>query len=75
MFKKDAYTLDAVIAAGIPAPIARTLLADGPRAVPERPRESTHGRRRAPLTTVYVWGPDANTLYYEHLTLEEVLNG
>lgn len=62
MFRKDAYTLDAVVEAGIPASVARTLLADGPHAVPERPRLSLHGRRRAPLTQAYVWGPDANTL-------------
>ena len=64
-FTADAYTLDAVVDAGVSPSIARTLLADGPNAKPERPRISTTKRGRAPLTTTYVWGPDANTLLGE----------
>lgn len=65
MFKKDAYSLDAVLESGIPRATAVKLLADGPRAVPERPRLSMHGRKRGEPTTHYVWGPDANTLLKE----------
>src|SRR5688500_1941494 len=60
--RKDAYTLEALIEAGVPAQVARTLLADGARAIPMRPRVALTGRRRAPLTTAYVWGPDAAVL-------------
>ena len=60
--RADAYTADALIEAGGPSAAARTLLADGPRAVLERPRLSLTGRRRGPPTTVYVWGPDAARL-------------
>lgn len=58
--KRDAYTLDAVIEAGIPPAVARTLVADGPNAVPERARTSIEGRGRTkdPIRD-YVWGPDA----------------
>ncbi len=65
-FKKDAYTLNAVVEAGIAPALAKTLLADGPRCVPERARLSIHGRKRTTNpTTSYVWGPDANTLLAE----------
>lgn len=64
-FKNDAYTLDAVVQAGVPPQIARKLLADGPRAVSERPRLSISGRRRGELTQTYVWGPDAAVLLTE----------
>lgn len=65
MFKSDAYTLNAVVEAGIPVTVAKLLLADGPRAVPARPRLSVTKRGRGDLTTHYVWGPDANTLLAE----------
>lgn len=66
-FKRDAYTVEAVIEAGVPATIARTLLATGPRAVPECPRLTAKGRQRAKRpTTFYIWGPDAESLLAEH---------
>jgi hypothetical protein len=61
-FGKDAYTLEAVIEAGLTPEQARLCLADGPRAVPERARVSMTGRKRTEPTTRYVWGPDANWL-------------
>ena len=58
-----AYTLDALIDVGVPTNVARTLLADGPRAVPERAYISVSGRRRTKEPErFYVWGPDAMTL-------------
>jgi hypothetical protein len=60
-----AYTLTAVVQAGVPPSIAKKLLADGPRCTPERPRISATGRARGLETTFYVWGPDANTLLAE----------
>lgn len=64
-FKADAYTLEAVVEAGVPARIARKLLADGPANVPERPRTSLVRRGRASETRAYVWGPDAVALLLE----------
>ena len=64
-FSADAYTVDAIIDAGVPPETARRIVADGPRAVPERPRISVRRRGRAPLTTSYIWGPDANALLAE----------
>lgn len=55
--KKDAYTLDAIMELGVPSDVARMLLAD--TSIPERPRLSLSGRKRAQPTTEYVWGPDA----------------
>ena len=61
-----AYTLDAIIDAGIAPDVARTLLAAaGPHAVPERPLMRVGGRKRDELTTHYVWGPDAMVLLEE----------
>lgn len=65
IFGRDAYTLDAVIEAGVPREAAVTLLADGVRCVPEHPRLHLKGRGRGKLTTHYVWGSDANTLLRE----------
>ncbi len=62
-----AYTLDAIIDAGVDPEIARTLLADGPQAVPERPLMRVGGRKRDELTTHYVWGPDAMVLLVEEI--------
>lgn len=64
-FSADAYSLEAVVNAGVPAKVARALVVDGPRAVPERPRVSTSRRGRGPETTSYIWGPDANALLAE----------
>ena len=60
--KNDAYTIGALVDAGVPGAVARTLLADGPNAVPEKPLLSLTSRRRGELTTSYVWGPDAEVL-------------
>ncbi|MGE0363039.1 MAG: hypothetical protein AB7R67_20160 [Vicinamibacterales bacterium] len=57
-----AWAPEAIVEAGVPAAQVRTLLADGPRAVPERPRLSVDGRRRGEPTTRYVWGPDLRVL-------------
>lgn len=58
-----AYTPDALIDAGLPAALVKRLMADGPRAVPERARVSVAGRKRTvEPTRHYVWGPDARTL-------------
>lgn len=64
-FRTDAYSIGAVVEGGVPYAVARRLVADGPRAVPERPRLSIHGRKRGEPTREYVWGPDANTLLAE----------
>ena len=64
--RPTAYTLDAIIDAGIDPDVAWTLMADGPSAVPERPLLRVAGRRRElEPTTRYVWGPDAMTLLAE----------
>lgn len=63
--RDDAYAPGALVDAGVPPLLVRTLLASGPRAVPERPRLSCTGRRRADFTTQYVWGPDARVLLSE----------
>jgi hypothetical protein len=58
IFSADAFTVDAVIAAGIPADVARRAVVDGRRATPQRARVSLDGRQRTEPTTQYVWGPD-----------------
>lgn len=65
LLRDDAYTPGALIDAGVPADLVRTLIADGPRAVPERAREAMTGRKRSQPTTNYVWGPDARRLLSE----------
>jgi hypothetical protein len=60
--QRAAYSPDALIDAGLSSDQARRLLADGPRAVPERPRVRLTGRRRGPPTSTYIWGPDAALL-------------
>ena len=60
--RNDAYTPDALEEAGVPGDVVRTLLADGPNAVPEKPLLSLTSRRRGELTTRYIWGPDAEVL-------------
>lgn len=65
-FAATAYTPDALLDAGLPAPLVKRLLADGPRAVPERARVSVTGRgRTTEPTRHYVWGPDAAALCAE----------
>ncbi len=61
-FGPYAYTLAAVVEAGVPPEVARTLLADDPAQRRERPRLSVTGRKRGAPTLEYVWGPDANCL-------------
>lgn len=62
-FRRAAYCPQALVDAGIPSHVVRTLLADGPRAVPERAYVGLHGRRRTPEPTrEYVWGPDVEVL-------------
>lgn len=64
--RNDAYTPEALMDAGIPPAVVKTLIADGPRAVPERPLLAVGGRKRDKLaTTRYVWGPDAMVLLAE----------
>lgn len=63
--RDDAYTPNALVDAGVPADLVRALIADGPRAVPERARESMTGRKRSQPTVHYVWGPDARRLLSE----------
>lgn len=59
----DAYTVEAVAEAwGLSISVVRTVIADGPRAVPMRPRISVTRKGRGELTTCYVWGPDAMVL-------------
>lgn len=58
IFAADAFTVECVIAAGIPADVARRAMADGPRATPQRARVSLDGRKRTEPTIHYVWGPD-----------------
>ena len=61
-----AYTPDALIDAGLPPALVQRLLADGPRAVPERARVSVTGRKRTPEPIRhYAWGPDVRTLLAE----------
>ena len=56
--KKQAYTVGALVAAGVPATVAQTLVvAEG--ATIERPLLSLTGRKRGQPTSFYVWGPDA----------------
>jgi hypothetical protein len=57
--KKDAYTPEALVAAGYEPQSVKTWIADGARAVPQRARLSVTGRKRTlQPTTHYVWGPD-----------------
>lgn len=59
----DAYTVEALTDAGIPAQVARRLQADGPRCTAMKPLIAIGGRKRAPeATTQYIWGPDAMVL-------------
>lgn len=58
IFTADAFTVDCVIAAGIPSEVARRAVVDGPMATPQRARVSLDGRKRTEPTTAYVWGPD-----------------
>lgn len=62
IYRPDAYTVDCVIAAGIPASVARQAIVDGPRATPQRARVNLAGRTRTEPTTQYVWGPDLSFL-------------
>jgi hypothetical protein len=62
--RKDAYSLAALIDAGVPVAVARKLLVAQPSR-PERPRVSVTGRKRDPETTEYIWGPDASVLLQE----------
>lgn len=62
LYRPIPWAPEALVAAGLPAETVRRCLADGPRAVPERPRLSTTGRKRGPATTRYVWGPDLRFL-------------
>ena len=57
-----AYTVKALIDAGLSQYEAERLVVDGPRATPEQPRVSLIGRTRGPLTKRYIWGPDAVVL-------------
>jgi hypothetical protein len=58
VFKAEAWTVAAVVEAGVPDEMARKALVDGPRAEPMRARVSLHGRVRTEPTRHYVWGPD-----------------
>lgn len=63
VLRKRAYTVQALVDAGIPAAVAVTLTASGPRAVPERALVSVTGRKRTKQpATSYCWGPDVNAL-------------
>ncbi len=64
--RQAAYTVEALLDAGVPPTVVRTLVADGPRATPERALVSVEGCRRTkePVTT-YVWGPDAMALLHQ----------
>jgi hypothetical protein len=65
-FRRAAYTLDALIEAGVDPQVAHTLLVDGRRAVPERALVSLYRRQRTPEPIQeYVWGPDAEVLLQE----------
>jgi hypothetical protein len=58
-----AWAPEALVDAGVvPADRVRFLIADGPRAVPERPRLSATGRKRGESTRHYIWGPDLRFL-------------
>jgi len=59
---RDAYSVEALIDAGLSHDQAVRLVVDGPRVTPKRPRLSLTGRTRGPLTTTYIWGPDAAVL-------------
>lgn len=64
VFRKDAYTVGALVDAGIHPEVARKcVVAAGSK--PERPRVALTGRRRGPETSEYVWGPDAVALLTE----------
>ena len=65
-FRRAAYTQEALVNVGVDPRIVRTLLAAGPRAIPERALITLHGRRRtAEPIQEYVWGPDAAVLLKE----------
>lgn len=61
-FRKDAYTLDAIVEGGVDPKDARKFLVDSRRAEPERARVSISGRKRTEPTLDYAWGPDVNFL-------------
>lgn len=65
LLRNEAYTPNALIDAGLAADVVRTLIVDGPRAVPERARESLTGRKRTQPTVHHVWGCDARALLAE----------
>lgn len=62
IYRPDAYTVDCVIAAGIPSTVATKAIVDGPRATPQRARVNLAGRTRTEPTVAYVWGPDLRFL-------------
>ena len=66
--REAAYTVDALIDAGVPPQVVMKLRADGSRAIPERAYTRV-GPGKLPKTKEpiigYVWGPDALVLLAE----------
>lgn len=56
--RPEAWTPEALVAAGFDAKLVQRAIVDGPSATPERARTKVHGRGRTEPTTFYVWGPD-----------------
>lgn len=55
--QKDAFTMDALVNEGVPAPLVRVMLASrGPAT--EKARQHVTERRKRMVTSEYVWGPD-----------------
>lgn len=59
--RKEAWAPEALTAIGLPAALVRTMVVDGARVVPMRPRLTVAGRRRGEASRRYVWGPDIAT--------------
>lgn len=58
VFTAQAFTVEAVVEAGVPHETALLAIADGPRAVPTRARMTLTGRAWTEPTRRYVWGSD-----------------
>lgn len=56
--RAEAWTPEALVAAGFNAKLVQRAIVDGPHALPERARTKVFGRGRTEPTTCYVWGPD-----------------
>lgn len=56
--RPEAWTPDALVAAGFDQALVTRAIVDGKRAIPAKARTKIQGRGRTEPTLHYVWGPD-----------------